>query len=261
MSEFIYYIQYRPGFQIRKPDCLSRGSVEEKSAINVHFFDTGQLLDLENENVGEEEDADDVELEGIDVATWEKKNGLWVVLQEHRLEVLWQHCNSQVAVHWGRHRTQELVSQNFIWDKWLEDMSRYMAGYVKCQKSMADRHSRQTKLVPMPTGERPFEGIAMDFVGELPESEGFNAILVVTDWFTKAQHYIPAKTTSTAEDVADSYIKDIWKLYGLRRHITSDPCPQFASKFLKELNQELSINLRLSTAYHQQTDGLSETAV
>ena len=47
----------------------------------------------------------------------------------------------------------------------------------------------------MPIGERPFEEIAMDFVGELPESEGFNIILVVTDRFTKVQHYIPAKTT------------------------------------------------------------------
>ena len=74
-------------------------------------------------------------------------------------------------------------------------MARYVAGCVKCQKSKADRHSRQTKLVPMATGEHPFEEIAMDFVGELPESEGFNAILVVTDRFTKVQHYIPAETT------------------------------------------------------------------
>ena len=47
----------------------------------------------------------------------------------------------------------------------------------------------------MPTGERLFEEIAMDFDGELLESEGFNAILVVTDRFTKVQNYIPAKTT------------------------------------------------------------------
>ena len=40
----------------------------------------------------------------------------------------------------------------------------------------------------MPTGERPFEEIAMDFVGILPESEGFNAILFVTDRVTKVQH-------------------------------------------------------------------------
>ena len=113
----------------------------------------------------------------------------------------------------------------------------------------------------MPTGEHPFEEIAMNFVGELPESEAFNAILVVTDRYTKVQHYIPAKTTWTAEDIADSYINDIWKLYGLPRHITSDRCLQFTSKCLKELNRKLHINLRLSTAYHPQTDGLREQAV
>ena len=44
--------------------------------MDPQFFDEGQLLDLENDNVGKEEDAEDVELEGIDVATWEKKNRL-----------------------------------------------------------------------------------------------------------------------------------------------------------------------------------------
>jgi len=117
---------------------------------------------------------------------------------------------------------QELVSRNFIWEGWQEDVAKYMAGCIRCQKAKADRHSRQTKLVPMPTGERPFEEIAMDFVGELPESEGFNAILVVTDRFTKVQHYLPAKTTWTAADVAAMYINEIWRLYGLPRHITSD---------------------------------------
>ena len=113
----------------------------------------------------------------------------------------------------------------------------------------------------MPTGERPCEEIEMDFVEELPESEGFNTFLVVTDQFTKVPHYIPAKTTWTTEDVADSYINDIWKLYGLPRHITSDCCLQFTSKFLKELNGKLNMNLRLCTAYHPQTDGLSERAI
>ena len=117
-----------------------------------------------------------------------------------------------MAGHWGNHRTQEMVPWIFIWYKWLDDMAGYVAGYMKCQKSKPDRHSRQTKLVPMPTGERHFEEIEMDFVEELSESEGFCAILVVTDRFTKVQHYIPAKTTWTAEDVADSYINDIWKL-------------------------------------------------
>jgi len=192
-----------------KADSLSRHSGEEKSSMEARFFDEGQLLDLEEDDVEEKGDADDVELEAIDVASWEKQNGLWVVPEEHKLEVLRQHHDSQVAGHWGRHRTQELISRNFVWDKWQEDVVRYVAGCAKCQKAKADRHSRQTKLVPMPTGERPFEEIAMDFVGELPESKGFNAILVITDRFTKIQHYIPAKMTWTAEDVANIYITEI----------------------------------------------------
>jgi len=98
----------------------------------------------------------------------------------------------------------------------------------------------------------------MDFVGELPESEGFNAILVVTDQFTKVQHYIPAKTIWTATDIAAIYINKIWRLYSLPKHIISDRRPQFASKFLKEINKSLGINLRLSTTYHPQTDRLAE---
>jgi len=47
-------------------------------------------------------------------------------------------------------------------------------------------------LVPLPIETHHFEEIAMDFVGELPESEGFNAILVITDQFTEVQYYVLA---------------------------------------------------------------------
>lgn len=49
----------------------------------------------------------------------------------------------------------------------------------------------------------------MDFVWELPESEDYNAILVVTDWFTKMQLYIPAKTIWNAEEVANVYLYEV----------------------------------------------------
>ena len=62
-----------------KPHGLSRRLGEEKSGMDSHFFDEGQLLDLEHDDVGEEEDVEDVELQEIDAATLEKQNGLWVV--------------------------------------------------------------------------------------------------------------------------------------------------------------------------------------
>ena len=79
MFEFIYHIHYRPGFMMGKPDGLSRRSGQEKFGMDPHFFDEGQLLDLDNDDVEEEEDAEDVEFQEIEVATWEQKNGLWVV--------------------------------------------------------------------------------------------------------------------------------------------------------------------------------------
>ena len=98
-------------------------------------------------------------------------------------------------------------------------------------------------------------------MGELPESQGYNAISVKTDQFTKVQYYIPESTSWTAADVANAYICYIWKLYGLPRHITSDHRPQFASLFAKESNKKLDIGLCLSTPYHTQKDGLSEWAI
>ena len=82
--------------------------------MDIHFFDKAQLLDLEHDNVGQEEHAEDLELEGIDVAIWEKKNRLCIVPQEHILEVLCQHHDSEVAEDWGQYRTKELVLRNFI---------------------------------------------------------------------------------------------------------------------------------------------------
>ena len=69
MSEFIYHIHYRPGYKICKSDGLSRPAEEEKSGMDAHFFDERQLLDLENDNIGEEEYAKEVELQGIDLTT------------------------------------------------------------------------------------------------------------------------------------------------------------------------------------------------
>ena len=64
-------------------------------------------------------------------------------------------------------------------------MAKYVIRYSRCQKTKADRYSKITKLVPIPTRERPWEEIAMDFMEELPDSNGYNTILVITDRFTK----------------------------------------------------------------------------
>ena len=79
MSEFIKHMHYRLGFKMGKPDGLSRHWGEEKSPVDAHFFNERQLRDLKYDDVGEDEHTKDMELEGIDMATWEKKNRVQVV--------------------------------------------------------------------------------------------------------------------------------------------------------------------------------------
>ena len=136
-----------------------------------------------------------------------------------------------------------------------------MAGCVTYQKSKADRHGRQTKMFSITTGERTVEEIARDLNRKLRESLSFDAIPVNTDQFTAVEYYLPAKTTCTVQDVANSYINDIWKLYSLRRHIGSDQGLEFACKFLKELNNKVNINQHVSTANHLGRDRLSNRVV
>ena len=54
MSELIYHIHYRAGFKMGKPEGLSSHGGEEKSAIDVHFFDAEEWQDFENDGIGEE---------------------------------------------------------------------------------------------------------------------------------------------------------------------------------------------------------------
>ena len=67
ISELIYHIHYHHGFKVGKQDELLRRSGKEKCRIDAYFCDKGHLLHLEKNNIGEEEDAEDVELQGIDV--------------------------------------------------------------------------------------------------------------------------------------------------------------------------------------------------
>jgi len=66
-----------------KPDGLPQCLAEEKSGMEGKFFNEGQLMVLEEDENENEGEAEDVELQGIEVAGWEKRKGLWVLPEEH----------------------------------------------------------------------------------------------------------------------------------------------------------------------------------
>ena len=100
----------------------------------------------------------------------------------------------------------------------------------------------------------------MDFITYLPESNGYDAILVVVDRLTKMKHFMACKGTYDAEEVARLYTKYVWKIHGLPKTIVSDRGAQFVSVFWRHLTRRLGIQALLSTAYHPETDGQTEIA-
>ena len=97
-----------------------------------------------------------------------------------------------------------------------------------------------------------------DFITKLPLVQSYDAILVVCDWFSKIVHFIPTTEKTSAEGLARLFRDHVWKLHGLPESIILDRGVQFAVGIMRELNELLGIQTKLSTAYHPQTDGQTE---
>jgi len=91
--------------------------------------------------------------------------------------------------------------------------------------------------------------------------KGNDAIWVIVDRLTKSAHFIPINITFPVSQLAEIYIRDIVKLHGVPSSIVSDRDPRFTSRFWKSLQEALGSKLRLSSAYHPQTNGQSKRTI
>ena len=98
----------------------------------------------------------------------------------------------------------------------------------------------------------------MDFIGELPEGDGFNCILTITDRLHSSVHLVPTRTDITAKQLAVLFFDHWFCENGLPLDIISDRDKLFKSRFWHALHKMIGVDLKMSMAYHPQTDGLSE---
>jgi len=91
------------------------------------------------------------------------------------------------------------------------------------------------ELQPLAIPEERWDTISIDFISELPESGGYDAVMVAVDTVGKRSHFTETVTTVTAAGATNLYLCNVWKLYGLPHKVVSDRGLQFVAAFMKEL--------------------------
>ena len=100
--------------------------------------------------------------------------------------------------------------------------------------------------------------MTVDFIMKLPIVAEKDMILVICDRLSKMTHFVATTEGTSVEGLARLLWDNVWKLHGLPESIVLDRGPQFAAELTKELNRMLGIKIKLSTAFHPQTDGQTE---
>jgi len=297
LSRFDFTLHHKPGRSMGKPDALSRhtdhGSGRDNNSnmtmLSPELFRIHALSGLDI--VGEERDIlrdvqhslrnDNLEESVVKAAQelrrdcgrgtmcsaeWSESDGLLMfrrkiyVPQDRdlRRHIVEQHHDSRIAGHAGCWKTLELVAHNYWWPQ----MSRYIGLYVKtcnlCTQTKLQHHKPHGELYLTDTPEEWWDTITVDFVVELPNAHGYDAIMNVVDSVGKRAHFMPTHTMVNTEGAAQLYLKEVWKLHGLPRSVRSDRGPQFVTDFTHKLYRLLGIKLTTSTAYHLQMDGQTE---
>jgi len=281
-------LKHVPGKSIGKADGLSRRpdwqegverDNEDQTLIKLEWVRVAETLVEEGnlrERIKKAQEGDEKvvkaveELKKAGVKTlrdeeWKIEDG--VVLKERRIyvpegelrgEVIQLHHNTPIGGHGGRWKTTELVTRNYWWPGVTKEVGKYVDGCDACQRYKNRSEAPAGKLMPNAILEKPWSHISADFITKLSLAQGYDAILVVYDRFSKMAHFIATTEKTSAEGLAKLFRDHVWKLHGLPESIISDRRVQFPAGMMKEMNNLLGIQTKLSTAYHPQMDGQTE---
>ena len=74
-----------------------------------------------------------------------------------------------------------------------------------CLRMKSIRQPPSGELHPLPILDAPWDTASVNFITELPESNGKDAIMVVVDSMTKWSHFVSTVTTLSAAGTAQLY--------------------------------------------------------
>jgi hypothetical protein len=297
LSRYQFKISYKPG-KLNKADPLTR--IDEKALnqakrdnrdqvllppenldyriikeleinqINLSISPIEEQLDLidrllqENRTATDLDEARKLGMDGQNGYSVEegllKRHGKLVVAESVRTAlIVTAHCGITTA-HPGKSKTKRLIKERYYWKGMDDDIERFVSNCAACHRSKVPRGKTPGFLHSLPIPDRPWQHISVDFKEMPADKEGKNMVCVFVDRLGKRPISIPCNKEVDARALAQLYLVHVHRYYGPATTIVSDRGPQFISAFWEEFCRLLGTKLKLSTAYHPQTDGQTENA-
>ncbi len=159
----------------------------------------------------------------------------WVLSSEPLCTELIQYTHDlTMTEHSERDVTGALLSWQFFWLKMLQNVCTFCQNCDKCHTNNSWKDRRQGFLKPLPVLKQIWWKIFIDFVVDLPSSEGCMNLLIITDCLSKGVILELCKDM-TAEWVAQTFVQCFYQAHELFTTIVSDWGTQFVSSLWKRV--------------------------
>ena len=180
-----------------------------------------------------------------------------IVPKKARRSILYACHDMQTSGHLGVTKTVSKIKQKFYWPGLQSDVRSYIAGCDACSKRKGPILSKRAPMQIVRSGF-PMERIAIDILGELPETpRGNKYIVVIGDYFTKWTEALPIPNMEACT-VTKVLVENVLCRFGIPQVIHSDQGRQFESNLFQEMCKLLGIHKTRTTPYHPQSDGMVE---
>lgn len=148
--------------------------------------------------------------------------------------------------HMGFSKTLHQLQAIFFWANMRQDLRAFIAKYTTCQQTKYETKNPAGLLQPLPIPNMPWEDLSLNFISDLPQSQGYYVILVIVDRFSKGDHFDALPIRYTARSMALLFLDVVCKLHGFFRSLVFDRDLVFISSFWQELFRLSGIKLRMS---------------
>ena len=134
-----------------------------------------------------------------------------------------------------------------------EAVRRFIRNCDVCGRTTVWREAKAGFVRSLPIPERLGSELTIDFVTDLPPSQGCTNVMVITDRLSK-DVFMFGTNTMEAEQCAKLFVDRYYRYFGFPRYLTSDRGSDWVGHFWKYFCQLVGITQRLTTAYHPQSN-------